>query len=137
MYWGKNGDIKNFIDDYYSNATIPISMNKENNNKINKYIIISSGDYLYMDCGLGNKYGDPTWCDDYKTWKTIYKIDLFKKYRDFSVLGAQITLFGELADDNSIIGRLFPRAISISEKLWNHEYHKIITSQKIACLLKL
>lgn len=126
MYWGLNNNLKKFIDNYQNNLT-------KNDNKTGrnpKNIIITSGDYLYMDCGFGNKYGDGTWCGDYKTWKTIYSMDIFKNYNNFNVLGAQISLFGELADNFNIVSKIFPRAFSLSEKLWNYEYNKEIDSDK-------
>ncbi len=83
-----------------------------------------------MDCGLGDKYGDGTWCGEYKTWKYIYSIELFQNYKNFHVLGAQITLFGELADNFNIVGKIFPRALGLSKKLWNFDYSREINSYK-------
>ena len=60
MYWGYMENISNFLD------------------KINSKIrlILSPADYLYLDCGLGNKYGDISWCGDYKTWRSIYNMNI-------------------------------------------------------------
>jgi len=99
-----------------------------------KNLIIASGDYLYMDCGFGNKYGDKTWCGDYKTWKHIYKINLLEKYGLFDIIGSQIVLFSELSDEYNVIGKVFPRAFSLAEKLWNYEYTKSIDEEKIKML---
>ena len=38
-------------------------------------IVMAPGDYYYMDCGFGNKYGSNSWCDPFKTWWTIYQFD--------------------------------------------------------------
>jgi len=125
MYWGLNANFTNFISNFNKNQTsIELGLNKT------KDIIIASGDYLYLDCGQGNKYGDGTWCGDYKTWKKIYSIPLFKNYENFQILGAQVSLFGELADNYNIVGKIFPRAFSISEKLWNIDYNNKIDSDK-------
>jgi len=126
MYWGTNGNLTKFIDDYYKNKSQSNIQSEDNL----KNIIVSSGDFLYMDCGLGNKYGNGTWCGDYKTWKHIYSIKLFKNYENFNVLGAQISLFGELADNFNIVGKIFPRAFGLSEKLWNFENSSEIDSYK-------
>jgi hypothetical protein len=45
-------------------------------------------------------------------------------------LGAQITLFGELADNFNIVGKIFPRALGLSEKLWNYGHNKEVDSNK-------
>jgi hexosaminidase len=82
---------------------------------------LTPGDYLYLDCGSGNKYGNTTWCGEYKTWKKIYEFPIFNDYKNFSILGSQVVLFGEIADDNSIVGKIFPRASSLSEILWRNQ----------------
>lgn len=138
IYWGMHNNITSFMDSFIKAYNERIGNNNykltNKDNNLRKKIIISSGDYLYMDCGFGNKYGDKTWCGDVKTWKKIYQISLMKKYQMFDILGAQITLFGELADDNSIIGKLFPRAFSIAEKLWNFDHTKNLDDDKIKSL---
>jgi hexosaminidase len=106
MYWGLNSKLTELLDKF--------------SNTKQKYIILTPGDILYLDCGVGNKYGDKTWCGEYKTWKDVYKISLLDKYNQtaFNVLGYQATLFGELADENSIVGKIFPRAVALAERLW-------------------
>ncbi len=131
MYWGYNNLITKFIDNFNSFSKLKYNQTLDSNFNVKKDLIIASGDYLYLDCGSGNKYGGKTWCGDYKTWKDIYQIKLFKNYKNFNVLGAQISLFGELADEYSFIGKIFPRAISISEKLWNFDYSNNINDIKI------
>ena len=41
----------------------------------NQKIVLAPGDYYYMDCGFGNKYGSNAWCDPFKTWWTIYQFE--------------------------------------------------------------
>lgn len=113
MYWGIQANIFKFLDNLITNNNF-----KEHSHRD---IILASGDYLYLDCGLGNKYGDDTWCGGYKTWKTIYSFPLIDAYKNFNIIGSEATLFGELADENSIIGKIFPRINSLSEILWNSE----------------
>ena len=112
MYWGIHSNLKTFLDDVMKNK---IDYQKESK------IILASGDFLYLDCGSGNKYGDGTWCGDYKTWKKIYNFPIFENYGSFSIIGSEAVLFGELADENSIMGKIFPRINSLSEILWRDE----------------
>jgi hexosaminidase len=104
MYWGISGKLNEFLDKFSNNT--------------DRNIILTPGEVLYLDCGSGNKYGDETWCGNYHTWKDIYKISLIDNHNSFRVLGYQATLFGELADENSISGKIFPRALSLAERLW-------------------
>ena len=34
--------------------------------------ILSAYTSYYLDCGTGNEFGQNSWCDPYKTWRTIY-----------------------------------------------------------------
>jgi hexosaminidase len=106
MYWGLFSSLEKHL-------------NMFTNPEINRKLILTPGDYLYLDCGLGNKYGDDAWCGNYKTWKTVYNFPIFQNYKNFTVLGSQVVLFGELADENSIVGKIFPRACSLAERLWS------------------
>lgn len=108
MYWGLLDKLKNYLD----------SFPKQD---INRTLIMTPADYVYLDCGSGNKYGDGTWCGDYKTWKTIFNIPIFKSYKNFRILGSQVVLFGELGDEQSVLGKIFPRACSLAERLWSKE----------------
>jgi hexosaminidase len=108
MYWGFLEGLKNYLDSFP-------------NQDIERSLILTPADYVYLDCGFGNKYGDGTWCGNYKTWKTIFDIPIFKNYKNFKILGSQVVLFGELADEQSVIGKIFPRACSLAERLWSKE----------------
>jgi hexosaminidase len=55
MYWGESSNIFTFKQSYPDNL-----------------IVFSLADYYYLDCGYGNKYGENTFCDPFKTWWTIY-----------------------------------------------------------------
>jgi hexosaminidase len=84
-----------------------------------KDIILTPKDLLFLECGLGDKYGDDTKCGKYKTWKSIYNIKLLETTDSFNILGYQASLFGDLADEYSIIGKIFPRVLSLGERLWS------------------
>ena len=55
MYWGSSNNIGTFKNTYPQND-----------------IVFALADYYYLDCGYGNKYGENTFCDPFKTWWTIY-----------------------------------------------------------------
>lgn len=107
FYWGYHSELKKYIDGFSDLS-------------IKRRMVVASADYLYLDCGVGNKYGDTTWCGGYKTFKDIYKLPIqeFTSYKNFTIIGSEIVLFGELADEYSIIGKIFPRACAFSEKVW-------------------
>ena len=106
MYWGLLKDLSKFDTNQWK-------------------IIFCPGDYLYLDCGSGGKYGDDTWCGNYKTWKRIYQTPLNKTINNLTVVGSEIVLFGELADEFSFIGKIFPRASSFAERVWSQEISDI------------
>lgn len=41
-------------------------------------IIVSWADNVYMDCGLGNMFGDSSWCDPFKTFYHMYVIYIMR-----------------------------------------------------------
>ena len=98
-FWGSYKTLKNVITD--------------------KKIIITSGDYLYLDCGMSNTRGDITWCEPYKTWKRIFSIDL--NLSSLNIIGYQTSLFSELNDENIVSYKIFPRVSALSYRLWNKQ----------------
>jgi len=58
MYWGLSSGISTLKKTYPNN-----------------WIVFATGDYFYLDCGYGNKYGGNSWCDPFKTWWKIYEFD--------------------------------------------------------------
>jgi len=83
-------------------------------------MILSPYDYTYLDCGTGNIYGDNSWCDPFVTWKKAYKFNPGEYNKgDINVLGSIACLWSELVDDYNVIGKIFPRASALAEKLWS------------------
>lgn len=85
-------------------------------------VILSNYDYLYMDCGMGNYFGNPTFCDPFHTWADIYSFEPAGYLTDdqmANILGFEAALWGELDNDSVIINKLFPRAGSLAEKAWS------------------
>ena len=106
-YWGNISNLKNFNDNP-----------KFINGKLN--IILSPYDFTYLDCGTANIYGDRSWCDPFITWKKIYQFNPNDYNKNqLNVLGSIACLWSELVDDSNIIGKIFPRASALSERLWS------------------
>lgn len=108
-------------------------------------VIVSSSDFLYLDCGYGgwvtndprydvmtnpdpstpnfNYGGDGgSWCAPYKTWQRIYDYDFTKGLTDSEVkhvLGATAPLWSEQVDDATVTQKLWPRAAALAELVWS------------------
>jgi hexosaminidase len=109
--------------------------------------IVSSSDFLYLDCGYGgwvsndprynvmenpNKtdgtpnfnYGGNggSWCGPYKTWQRIYNYDFTKGLSDDQkklVEGAIAPLWAEQVDDMVLSQKFWPRAAALAELVWS------------------
>lgn len=110
-------------------------------------VIVSSADFLYLDCGFGGyvtndpRYNvqenpDPTgettsfnyggiggsWCAPYKTWQRIYDYDFAQNLTEAQakhVIGGSSPLWSEQVDDSIISGKMWPRAAALGELLWS------------------
>lgn len=109
-------------------------------------VVVSSSDFLYLDCGFGgwvsndprynvpanpNATGPPTfnygggggsWCAPYKTWQRIYDYDFtlnLTETQKSHVLGAEAPLWSEQVDDTVISSKLWPRAAALAELTWS------------------
>jgi hexosaminidase len=108
-------------------------------------VIVSSSDFLYLDCGFGGwvtndprydvmtnpdlntpnfNYGGNggSWCAPYKTWQRIYDYDFTTNLtvaQAQHVLGAEAPLWSEQVDDTVISGKMWPRAAALAELLWS------------------
>ncbi|KAF2752090.1 glycoside hydrolase family 20 protein [Sporormia fimetaria CBS 119925] len=110
-------------------------------------VIVSSSDFLYLDCGIGGWVGnDPrynvlrnpnatdgtpnfnygggggSWCAPYKTWQRIYAYDFTSGLDDAQkalVQGAIAPLWAEQVDDVVISSRMWPRAAALAELVWS------------------
>ena len=85
--------------------------------------IVSSYDYLYLDCGTGSFLGTNSWCEPYKTWKRIYSLKLPENDK---ILGAVACLWSELVDDETLDGKLWPRVSSLGEVLWSGQQQETV-----------
>lgn len=103
-------------------------------------VIVTSSDYLYLDCGYGGWVtNDPryvnvpdneefntglggSWCAPYKTWQRIYSFDFTANLTDTQkahVLGAEAAVWGEQTDSVVLVQKTWPRAAALAENLWS------------------
>ncbi|KAG5984979.1 hypothetical protein E4U55_002386 [Claviceps digitariae] len=109
-------------------------------------VIVSSSDFMYLDCGFGGfvtndirynvqapdntpetftfNYGGPggSWCAPYKTWQRIYDYDFTTNLTEAQakhIIGAAAPLWSEQVDDTVISGKMWPRAAALAELVWS------------------
>ncbi|CAK4648393.1 unnamed protein product [Aphanomyces euteiches] len=85
-------------------------------------VVVSNYDIHYLDCGFGDwmKKGD-SWCNPYKTWQLIYDFDVATNASNKSlVLGGEVAMWSEMADDHVFEAKVWPRASAIAERLWTN-----------------
>ncbi|ORY04749.1 glycoside hydrolase superfamily [Clohesyomyces aquaticus] len=110
-------------------------------------VIVSSSDFMYLDCGFGGWVGnDPrynvmtnpnktdgtpnfnygggggSWCAPYKTWQRIYDYDFTYNLTDTQkslIQGAIAPLWSEQVDDTVISSKMWPRAAALAELVWS------------------
>ena len=108
--------------------------------------IVSSSDFMYLDCGVGgwvtndpryielanpmtngtetfNYGGDGgSWCSPYKTWQRIYDYDFTATLTPSEaelVIGAEAPLWSEQVDDAVVSQKMWPRAAALAELVWS------------------
>ncbi|KAF2661496.1 glycoside hydrolase family 20 protein [Lophiostoma macrostomum CBS 122681] len=110
-------------------------------------VIVSSSDFMYLDCGYGGWVGNDarynvlinpnktdgsanfnylgnggSWCAPYKTWQRIYDYDFTATLSDTQkalVQGAIAPLWSEQVDDVVISQKMWPRAAALAELVWS------------------
>lgn len=110
-------------------------------------VLVSSSDFMYLDCGYGGFVtNDPrydvmvnpdavdgaanfnwggnggSWCAPYKTWQRIYDYDFTTGLTDAQaahVKGAVAPLWSEQVDDTVVSGKMWPRAAALAELVWS------------------
>ncbi|KAJ9608730.1 woronin body major protein [Cladophialophora chaetospira] len=132
---------KNVIIQAWNNGIQDI----DNATKLGYDVVVSSSDFLYLDCGFGGwvsndpRYNEMTnpnasiftfnyggtggsWCAPYKTWQRIYDYDFTLNLTDAQkehVLGAEVPLWSEQVDDTVISSKMWPRAAALAELTWS------------------
>lgn len=89
-------------------------------------VILSTSDYLYIDHGIGNIWFN-TSAGNYITWKKIYQgFQIFPEGVDKSkILGAEVTLWGEVSNDDLLENNLWMRSTAFAERLWTEQTRSI------------
>ncbi|KAL2870033.1 beta-N-acetylhexosaminidase [Aspergillus lucknowensis] len=108
-------------------------------------VIVSSSDFLYLDCGRGgyvtndiryNEMSNPdpdtpsfnyggiggSWCAPYKTWQRIYNYDFTQNLTESQakhIVGAATPLWSEQVDDVNVSNMFWPRAAALAELVWS------------------
>ncbi|XP_054791263.1 beta-hexosaminidase 2-like [Prosopis cineraria] len=98
--------------------------------------IVSSAEFYYLDCGHGEFVGNDSqydiqsgnqgnggsWCGPFKTWQLIYNYDITYGLSEDEaklVLGGEVALWSEQADQTVLDSRLWPRTSAMAESLWS------------------
>lgn len=116
QYWGASADFMQYANSYPNNK-----------------FVLSNYDTLYIDCGLGNYFGQSCFCNPFPTWLQMYQWDPvnFVKANTMSrILGAEAVEWSELNNNANIVTKIFPRATSLAEKLWTpyvNQYNNILS----------
>lgn len=89
-------------------------------------VILSTSDYLYINKGIGNIWFNSS-AGSYITWKQIYQgFEIFPQGVDKSkILGAEVTLWGEVSNDDLLENNLWMRSTAFAEKLWTEKTRPI------------
>jgi hexosaminidase len=110
-------------------------------------VIVSSSDFMYLDCGYGGWVGNDarynvmvnpnatdgspnfnwgggggSWCAPYKTWQRIYDYDFTLNLTDTQkalVQGAIAPLWSEQVDSVVVSQKMWPRAAALAELVWS------------------
>ena len=93
----------------------------------NTHWYLDCGHGVFLDANISNPdspikppYTD--YCGPYKSWRQVYSYDpLAEIPRDqwYLVVGGEVHLWGELTDNISLDGMLWPRAAAAAEVLWS------------------
>lgn len=87
-------------------------------------VVLSTSNYLYIDVGYGNGFGNPSW-GPFSTWKNIYSFNPFpKEIERERVLGGEVTLWSEVNSDETTDNHLWSRTSAFAERLWNAEINR-------------
>lgn len=87
-------------------------------------ILVSWSENYYLDCGLGNLFGDQSWCDPFKTGLQMYEADPLQGFDSDAdkarAVGGETAAWGELINSANVETRIFPRASAYGGRLWSY-----------------
>ncbi|KAJ2081452.1 Glucosamine-6-phosphate isomerase (Glucosamine-6-phosphate deaminase) (GNPDA) (GlcN6P deaminase) [Coemansia sp. RSA 988] len=88
-------------------------------------VVSANSDSYYLDCGHGawlSNFDGNSWCDPFKTWMHVYNYDVAANITDANelklILGTEVALWSEQADETVVDSRLWPRAAAMAETAW-------------------
>ena len=89
-------------------------------------VVLSNPDFTYLDCGASGWVGPGGyWCKTYLEWYTIYDyLPAVRKQWNMTsremmfIKGAETLQWGEIADGNNFMQRIWPRSAALGERLW-------------------
>ncbi|KAG0093910.1 hypothetical protein BGZ92_000025 [Podila epicladia] len=87
--------------------------------------IVSAQNFWYLDLGFGRPRSNPypeVQGAGFNHWNRVYSYDMRANLTTAEadlILGAEATMWGELADPNNVEDRLWPRAAAFAERLWS------------------
>jgi hexosaminidase len=124
MVWYRGGEQVPFGEDevlqFWDGANgVTSAMDQRPNNTF----VVSPLDTFYLDCGVGNAFGDGSWCGGWHGWRTMYDFDPFQRFdhkHQNQLLGAEGTLWSERANADVLEARIWPRLLSLSERFWSN-----------------
>ena len=115
---------KNDVVQFWHNSDDGLLQQYLNETPATNKALFSAYDAYYLDCGTGNEFGQDSWCDPFKTWRTIFFTDPLKGIRSAAqkerILGGEVALWTEVASWGSLETKLWPRAAAYGGRLWNH-----------------
>lgn len=86
-------------------------------NRTNK-VVLSNYNVAYLDVGYGNRFGGD-YLTSIETWKTMYDLNTQIPNIKATIVGAEALLWSELSNDNTHHQKMWPRAGSVIERVWN------------------
>ena len=99
-------------------------------------IILSPSDILYLNKGQGNLWLNATQ-GNYSNWRQIYEnLVVFPAGVDQSrILGAEVCLWGEVSNEDTLENNLFMRSTSFAGRVWSSKILK--THEVVANLVSI